>query len=156
MEGRLPVRNLLVPVGLALLLAAATVIPVSASEASRRVTVDVHGTFDSPTGTFTARGPICGSGITSDVVVVTSKGPRLYFDDRKTFTCADGSGTFTFHVLASVRPCDQFDHGTWKVVGGTGRYGELRGAGTDIGRYFPGDSCNADGIDDIFTGVMGS
>ena len=149
-------RKLLVPVGLALLLAVANVIPVTASEGSKRVTIDVHGAFDSPTGTFTARGPICGSGITSDVVIITSRGSRLFFDDRKTFTCADGSGTFTFHVLASVRPCDPIDHGTWTVVGGTGRYRELRGAGKDIGRYFPGDSCNADCIDDTFTGVMGS
>ena len=149
-------RKLLVPVGLALLLTAATVLSVSASEASRRVTVDVHSAFDSPTGTFTARGPICGSGITSDVVIVTSKGSRLFFDDRKTFTCADNSGTFTFHILATVRPCDPLDHGIWMVVGGTGRYEDLRGAGADIGRYFPGDSCNANGIDDIFIGVMRS
>ncbi len=149
-------RKLLVPVGLALLLAVANVIPVTASEGSRRVIVYVHSTFDSPTGTFTARGPVCGSGITSDVVVVTSRGRRLFFDVRKTFTCADGSGTFTFHILATVRPCDPLDHGIWTVVGGTGRYDDLRGAGTDVGRYFPGDSCNADGIDDIFTGVMRS
>ena len=153
-------RRLCVPLGIALLVAMMAAVPVSASGGLRPVTLNVSSSFDAPQGTFTARGPVCASGTTTDVVQVIDTGVRLFFDVLKTFECADHSGTFTLHILATVKPCQPLDYGLWAVVGGTGNYVRLRGAGTDVGRYFvgtgspPGDSCNADGIADVFRGVM--
>ena len=147
-------RKLFIPLGLALLVAVAAVGPVSASSRLQPVTIDIHSTFASPEGAFTATSPVCGSGSTSDNVKIFSKGNRLFFDDLKTFACADGSGTFTLWVLATVNGCEPTDRGIWTVIGGTGLYRQLHGAGIGVGTYFPGDSCSADGINDHFTGVM--
>ncbi len=139
---------------------AAPAVPTGIPVAGRRpVQINVNSPFDSAQGTFTAQGPVCGSGTTTDVTQVTDTGVRVFFDDRKTFECADGSGTFTLHIISTVKPCQPLDDGWWVVEGGTGRYAHLRGGGADVGSYFvgagsPGDSCDADGIADVFTGVM--
>jgi hypothetical protein len=51
-----------------------------------------------------------------------------------------------------VQPCDPTDAGTWAVVGGTGRYSGLRGAGTLVGDYYPTDVCDAVGVVDHLSG----
>jgi hypothetical protein len=78
----------------------------------------------------------------------------LNFKNLKTFTCADGSGTFTLRINAQVMPCSSTDRGVWSVAGGTGAYERLRGAGTLVGSYFPNDACDAEGIDDHLTGTL--
>jgi hypothetical protein len=117
-------------------------------------TIDVHNVFGEP-GTFTADSDVlCEEGTTSDVTRVTGGERALAFHNLKTFTCADGSGTFTLRLEAQVKPCDSVTRGAWSVAGGTGDYEGLRGAGDLVGTYFPNDACDAEGIDDHLTGRL--
>ncbi len=77
----------------------------------------------------------------------------LFFDVRKTFSCADGSGTFTLRIRAVVRLCDPYDRGTWVVESGTGSYTQLSGSGLLVGSCLP-DACTAAGITDHLVGKM--
>ena len=106
----------------------------------------------SPTGgTFTTSGAgLCPSGTTTDQDVGTGgqSGSHANFHDLKTFTCADGSGTFTANVQAQLifgAPTDSF---TWNIVGGTGAYANLRGSGNGVGDELPTE------IDDHFAGAV--
>jgi hypothetical protein len=148
---RFTLRSLLVA---ALLIGA---LPGTASAAAVAVeaTIDVHSDFSNPAGTFTADSPVlCEEGTTSDQTRITGSDRVLNFKNIKTFTCADGSGTFTLRINAQVMPCDNTDRGAWSVIGGTGVYEGLRGAGTLVGTYFPNDACDAEGIDDHLTGRL--
>jgi hypothetical protein len=110
--------------------------------------IRIHTLLTEPGGTFTASGgAICASGTTSDVVDAFQHGTILAFHDLKTFTCADGSGTFTLDVWAATKVGAPIDIGVWSVVSGTDAYELLRGRGTLIGTYIP------DGIDDHLVGV---
>ena len=134
----------------ALLIAGAT--PVSAAEAGR-LTIEGHSLF-AGVSTFVAHGSgLCRSGTIADDTKVIDLNTVLVFDVRQTLTCDDGSGAVSLRVLARVHLCDQTDRGIWTITGGTGAYLHLRGAGTVVGTYFPGNSCTADGIDDHYTGV---
>ena len=91
-----------------------------------------------PFGTFTATEPLCPSGTFADEFVggggAFRSGQVFYhaFTVRKTFTCADSSGTFTilFHPQFSpATPADCEEAGPFAVVGGTGAYAQLRGHG---------------------------
>jgi opacity protein-like surface antigen len=135
----------------ALLATAAPAAAITTAEA----TIDVHSSFSEPGGTFTADSALlCDSGTTSDVTAIAGNGRALTFHNMKTFTCADDSGTFTLRLQANVRFCEPATQGAWNVVGGTGAYEGLKGAGSLVGTYFPGDVCNAEGIDDHLTGVL--
>jgi hypothetical protein len=141
------------------LLAAATVVaacwPVPALATPAGVAIDVRTSFESGTGTFTAEGGVvCGSGTTDDDVVVRGGRRTVTFHVRKTFTCADGSGTFVVQIQARLQPCDATNSGNWVFVDGTGAYEGLRGAGSLVGTYAPGDSCTADRVDDHLVGSM--
>jgi hypothetical protein len=127
----------------------------AAAGATVDATIDVHSVFSNPTGTFTADSPVlCAAGTTSDETRVVGSDRVLNFKNVKTFTCADGSGTFTLRLNAQVMPCSSTDRGVWSVIGGTGAYEGLRGAGTIVGSYFPNDACDAEGIDDHLTGTL--
>ena len=91
-----------------------------------------------PFGTFTASEPLCQSGTFVDQFVGGGGSFRSGRVDygastvRKTFTCANGSGTFTilFHpqsTPSTTGGCAQA--GPFAVVGGTGDYARLRGQG---------------------------
>lgn len=137
-------------IGTSMLLALA-VSPVRGANVTP-ITIDAHAAFDGP-ATFTASGlPDCGGGTFAQDVRVVGHGAALVFDVHTTFTC-DG-GSLDVHLHASVRPCDPPDRGSWVITGGTGTLAGLHGAGTLVGTYFPGDSCNADGIDDHYTGIV--
>ena len=128
--------------------------PVGAATGAE-VTIDVHSLFEDGGGTFTTDGDLlCPSGTTSDETIVAGNGRAITFHNLKTFTCADGSGTFTLRLQAQVKPCNANTSGVWSVAGGTGRYETLRGSGTLVGTYFPNDACDAVGIDDQLTGVL--
>lgn len=121
---------------------------------STQLSIDAQEQFDNPVGTFTALGEgFCGSGTTNSESTAIVDGRRLVFDVRKTFTCADGSGTWKVRLEATVEPCDAFDYGTWRITGGTGNYRGLRGEGQIVGTYAPGDSCSATGIVDHYRGT---
>ena len=69
------------------------------------VTIEVTTLIATGTGTFTTSGAgLCPSGTTTDQVFGTGdqSGFHANFHDRKTFTCADGSGTFTANVQAHL------------------------------------------------------
>ena len=122
---------------------------------SADTTIDVHSSFTDAGGTFSADSALlCDSGTTSDVTNIAGNGRAITFHNLKTFTCTDGSGTFTLRLQAQVKPCEANTRGVWSVAGGTGAYEGLIGTGTLIGTYFPGDACSADGIDDHLTGVL--
>ena len=147
---RLTVRSLLV----AGLLIGALPGAVAAA-ATVDATIDVHSAFADPTGSFTADSPaLCPEGTTSDETRIVGSDRVLNFKNVKTFTCADGSGTFTLRINAQVMPCDSTNRGAWSVIGGTGAYDGLRGAGVLVGTYFPNDACDAEGIDDHLTGTL--
>jgi hypothetical protein len=102
-------------------------------------------------GTFTTSGAgLCPSGTTSDQVFGTPRQPKTHanFHDLKTFTCADGSGTFTANVQAHLRFDSPTDSFTWNILSGTGAYAKLHGSGSGVG-----DELET-GVDDHFTGVV--
>jgi hypothetical protein len=97
---------------------------------------------DMPIGTFTATGPLCSSGQTADLLVRSAgseSGRRLNLLVVRGFSCDDGSGTF----LLLVRVHAELDPDTgvyvhpipkrWSVLGGTGAYAGLKGAGSGEG-----------------------
>jgi len=87
-------------------------------------------------GTFTTSGAgLCPSGTTSDQVFGTPHQPKTHanFHDLKTFTCADGSGTFTANVQAHLRFDSPTDSFTWNILRGTGAYTKLHGSGSGVG-----------------------
>jgi hypothetical protein len=155
MEGKeISVRKLVTLVGLLVVMGLANATTVGAAGPGP-VTINVHGLFAVPGGTFTAEGPICGSGTTSDATRIVERGHDVFLIlNRKTFVCDDGSGTFTLRIDAVFRACDQTDTSSWSVIDGTGRYDHLTGQGTGVGTYFPGDGCEADGIDDLLSGLV--
>lgn len=102
-------------------------------------------------GTFTTSGAgLCPSGTTTDQVFGSPRQPETHanFHDLKTFTCADGSGTFTANVQAHLifdSPADSF---TWNILSGTGEYTNLRGSGSGVG-----DELET-GVNDHFIGTV--
>jgi len=114
------------------------------------VTIEVITT--SPAGgTFTTSGAgLCPSGTTTDQNFGTGgqSGFHANFHDLKTFTCADGSGTFTANVQAHLifgSPTDSF---TWNILSGTGAYTNLHGSGNGVGEELPTE------LLDHFTGAV--
>jgi hypothetical protein len=110
-----------------------------------------------PFGTFTASDPLCPSGTFVDDFVggggAFQSGHVFYHAStvRKTFTCADGSGTFTilFHPQFSpATPAGCEEAGPFTVIGGTGAYTQLRGHGDFC--VFP----SGDGFTETFTGTF--
>jgi hypothetical protein len=91
--------------------------------------------YPSPnTGTFTTSGPaatsglICPSGTVKDTFIkIYERTDGYNVIVRKAFTCEDRSGTFFVYLAAHGQ------NGTeslmWAVLGGTDKYGSLRGIG---------------------------
>jgi hypothetical protein len=115
------------------------------------VTIEVQSIFANGFGTFTTSGAgPCPSGTTTDQVFVSGfqSGNHILFHDRKTFTCSDGSGTFTANLQAFLpfdAPANTF---TWNILSGTGAYASLHGRGTGSGEELP------NGVDDHFAGSV--
>ena len=66
----------------------------------------------------------------------------------QTLTCDDGSGTFQILVDAATAPSSPGTLGGFSVVGGTGDYAGLRGAGSLVG------TGTDSGIIDVYTGRL--
>ena len=114
------------------------------------VSIEVQ-TFSPAGGTFTTSGAgLCPSGTTTDQIAGTPHHPKFHanFHDLKTFTCADGSGTFTANVQAHLIFGSTTDSFTWNILSGTGAYANLRGSGNGVGDELP------NGIDDHFVGAV--
>jgi hypothetical protein len=141
------------PLGLALgLLATLLVAPVaSAAPPVTVITIDVNFTTGE---TFTATGGVvCASGIAVTDPVFAAGGGRqgrgvLSFHLIKTLTCDDGSGSFMIRVDAATAPRSPGTIGGFAVIGGTGDYSGLHGAGSLIGTNQPS------GILDVYTGRL--
>lgn len=117
------------------------------------VTIGAHTTFDGSPGTFTtAPGGtgLCASGTTTDVSSATGfrSGNHVLFHDLKTFTCDDGSGTFTLNLQVMLGFGNSADSFTWSVMSGTGAYTNLHGTGSGVGLEGPGE------VDDFYTGSV--
>lgn len=123
------------------------------------IEVDLVVRDEGPTnGTFTASGPICTSGHTTDIFVHIAgfqSERRLQMLVGREFTCDDASGTF----LLLVRVHGQFDEPgsdvfvhpipkSWTVLAGTGAFEKLHGAGSGFG------VATAGGFADTLTGRM--
>jgi hypothetical protein len=91
-------------------------------------------------GPFTATGAavdagwMCPKGDTLDSGVTASPVAGGWrFIGEKTFTCDDGSGTFTLRFDATVIIDPYSGAGTWRVTSGTGDYTKLAGEGALTG-----------------------
>jgi hypothetical protein len=110
-----------------------------------------------PTGTghFTASGPAVDAGIVCDegnVLDIAGKASGfsnagVNFQALKEFTCEDGSGSFFMKL--QVRIDHKGDNFNWVIMGGTGDYAELHGAGSGIGI-----NPTPETIDDLYSGKL--
>lgn len=131
---------LLLPLGTLVLgltaVSAATASPPAAASITTSIVFPEQG---EPFGTFTATEPLCPSGTFVDEFVAgggafNANAPAPYHavTVRKTFTCANGSGTFTILFHPQLNPgrssaCEE--SGPFAVVGGTGVFATLSGHG---------------------------
>jgi hypothetical protein len=133
---------------------------VAAPAYSQEPTIVTNITFPEegePFGTFTASEPLCPSGTFVDEFVggggAFNSGVFYHGQTvRKTFTCDDGSGTFTilFHPnFSPATPSGCEEAGPFAVVGGTGAYAGLRGHGEFC--VFP---TGEDSFRETFTGTF--
>jgi hypothetical protein len=93
-------------------------------------------------GDFSASGSLCSAGVAADQRVNAG----LHVSSIRKYTCNDGSGTFTVHVVDIP-----FEHliggtGTWQVMSGTGSYAKLRGTGSWKTLTVHGDESNLAGL----------
>ncbi len=153
-------RRIFIGVGLLMLaftlISAATAAPPTAATITTTIIFPEEG---EPFGTFTATEPLCPSGTFVDEFVggggaFNPKAPAPYhaFTVRKTFTCADGSGTFTilFHPQFNpATPSECEEAGPFAVVGGTGSFANLSGHG-DFCIGPPSDGT----FSEVFTGTF--
>lgn len=121
------------------------------------VSFTVKTVFGGPETIETAL-PGCPGGATVATLDSTARFPVGYgapawFSGHKEFTCGV-AGSFVVSFKAKVFFCETTDTGQWNVVSGTGIYAGLKGQGTLVGTYFPGDACSATGVLDAFTGGL--
>jgi hypothetical protein len=125
-------------------LTVAVAIPASATP--RTITLHLDGTHppdkDAHQGTFVAPPPLCSSG--------TWQGNG---QNSRVFTCADDSGTFTASFSGELEHTAGAS-GPWSIVGGTGAYATLRGAGIGHVDSSTGPSGNPITFSDTWTGQV--
>src|SRR5687768_17121656 len=127
--------------------------PMASAAAPPTTVITVDVTFGGAE-TFTATGGVvCDSGTAvTDPVFIAGFG-RMgrgvgTFHLVKTLTCDDGSGTFKLLVNAATAPSSPGTLGGFVVVGGTGDYTSLHGAGSLVG------TATGTGILDVYTGTL--
>lgn len=145
-------QALLAPIAM-LATTAAMVVGAGSALASVPTPVTIEATliFANGYGTFTTSAPVlCPSGTTNDLTGTTGlqSGRLANYHVLKTFTCTDGSGTFTALVQAHLMFGSPADFFSWNIVSGTGDYTNLRGAGSGVGYQLPGE------VDDHFVGQV--
>ncbi len=123
------------------LLVAATIAPVSAG-APKAVEIVSHMTFVQDdfnhgdfhaTGAAVDQGVICASGTVVDTRIQLAGGQSnrgLQIPVRKSFTCADGSGTIQIKIQVHLDFATNTETFSWVVLSGTGDYAGLAGAGS--------------------------
>ena len=128
------------------------------SNASATTPIDVEIVVETSllgaAGPFVASGPAVDDGLICDTgEVFDSSGkvsgvsPQGYnFQGIKQFICDDGSGEFLVNVQARI----DLSRGTtfnWNVLGGTGDYEDLHGAGSGVALSICGSNCVLDVYD---------
>ena len=134
-------------------LLALLVAPVASAAAPPTTVLTIDVVFGVSEDFTASGGVICESGTAvTDPVFVAGFG-RMgrgvgTFHLIKTLTCDDGSGTFQILVNAAGAPSSPGTLGGFAVVGGTGDYTGLRGAGSLVG------TGTDVGIIDVYTGML--
>lgn len=144
---------------LAVVLAVAATVGVAANPAHAAppagIHIEVPTLFASDTATFTATGDAVDDGLVCATGTVTTTANRttgwrsgrvLNFHVDKTFTCPDGS----FDVRLSAHLGAGGVTFRWVILGGSGAFDGLSGAGSGVGRPLPDG--NPDGVLDICDG----
>jgi hypothetical protein len=90
------------------------------------------GTFEA-SGSAVENGLICESGTVDDTRIIfagfqSERGVQIPV--RKTFTCADGTGTINVKIQVHLDFATATESFSWVVQGGTGAYRDLRGSGS--------------------------
>ena len=139
--------------GLVLGLLGVLAVAPAASAAAPTTVIRIHIVFGVSETFWTDGSVVCATGsAVSDPVSVRGAGAQgrgiVTFHLIKTLTCADGSGTFQMLVNAAGTRTSPGTVGGFAVVGGTGAYTSLTGAGTVAGTGFDG------GIDDVYVGHL--
>jgi hypothetical protein len=100
-------------------------------------------------GAFSAVAPVCPSGAAVDERYVHPNGVL------REHTCADGSGSFTAALSPAV--AELGGAGAWRILGGTGRYSNLRGQGAFTGEFVSGSPSHEETVSfrTSWTGVVG-
>jgi hypothetical protein len=131
--------------GIVPLLAAAVM--SAPAQAADRFAVELADTqsFDGLPGSFTSNIPGCPTGTSTTDRAMTQLRPGV-FRGTRTFTCSSGVGSVTVNL--SARFGEGGSVGTWSVVGGTGAFAGVHGAGKLAGTPLP------DGIRDTYTGTV--
>ena len=142
-------------IGLGLGLLATLLVAPTATAATPLTVLTIDVNFENGE-TFTATGGVlCDSGTAVTDPVFAAGGGRkgrgvLSFHLIKTLTCDDRSGTFMIRVDAATAPTSPGTIGGFAVVGGTGDYSSLHGAGSIVGTAY-GDGA---GILDVYRGRL--
>lgn len=129
-------------------------LPTTIYAAPATTVIEIDVDFGSGEEVFTATGGVvCAAGTAESEGTVFTGGGRMgrgvfTFHLVKTLTCDDGSGTFQIRVDAATAPTSPGTIGGFAVIGGTGDYVGLRGAGSLVG------AGTADGILDRYTGHL--
>jgi hypothetical protein len=145
------VRRTAMAIGLLGVLAAAPAV----SAAPPVTVIEIHVVFGGAETFSASGGVVCDSGVAvTDPVFSAGFGAQGRgvgtFHLIKTLTCDDGSGTFQILVNAATARTSPGTVGGFAVVGGTGDYANLNGAGSLVGTN------TAVGIDDVYTGRLSS
>ncbi len=140
--------------GLAFGLLATLLVAPAASAAPPITTITIDVNFISGE-TFTATGGVvCDSGVAVTDPVFAKGGGRqdrgvFTFHLIKTLICDDDSGSFMIMVDAATAPTSAGTLGGFAVVGGTGDYSGLHGAGSLVGTVVSETE-----IIDVYTGRL--
>lgn len=150
-------RRSLIVAAMAALLMVVSLAPVGAIPPSD-VTIEVEETFPwNDSEDFVASGPAVDDGLICDAGTVVEASGKVTGSSSPTgfnwlgikhFTCDDGSGEFFVNMRARI----DFRKGTtfhWAIIGGTGDYASLHGAGSGEGL-----DCGPDCVLDVYDGRL--
>ena len=120
--------------------------------------IEVRETIGTSGETFTASGSavpdkVCATGTVDDLSVVTSgsgSGGFVTLHVLKRFYCAGSGDTFDVQMVVKLNLVTHSTTANWKIIGGTGKYADLKGHGSLVGTpVIPGTS-----IDDVYDGKV--
>jgi hypothetical protein len=140
MPSHVPASRATAAIGAALLVLLAGVVPASAAAPSQVHIVShmrfIPNQFNEgdfvATGDAVDDGSMCAEGTVVDTRIIFAGGQSdrgLQIPVRKTFTCADGSGSIFVKIQVHLDFATNTETFSWVVLGGTDRYERLQGSG---------------------------